>query len=130
VCCWITSRAPGCDLTPRSLTSSAPQVLGRGTSRQHGQAALWAQLASSPLPKTSIAQRGSSCGGASGPEATLDEAVSRHIMQMLKRASGKVEGPGGAAELLAVHPRTLQNRMKKLGIPFGRKAKELYAKGA
>ena len=37
---------------------------------------------------------------------------------------GQVEGPDGAARLLEVHPRTLQNRMKKLGIAFGRSYKK------
>ncbi|MCP4599139.1 MAG: hypothetical protein GY847_01145 [Proteobacteria bacterium] len=35
-------------------------------------------------------------------------------------------GPGGAAEILNVNPRTLQYRMRKLGIPFGRSAKGIY----
>jgi len=33
-----------------------------------------------------------------------------------------VEGPDGAAYALQIHPSTLRARMKKLGIPFGRKA--------
>ncbi len=35
--------------------------------------------------------------------------------------SGRVEGKGGAAELLGVNPNALRNRMKKLGIPYRRK---------
>lgn len=31
---------------------------------------------------------------------------------------GKIDGPGGAGELLGVNPNTLRHRMKKLGIPF------------
>ena len=50
----------------------------------------------------------------------------RHITTVLKRTKGKVEGPGSAAEIFKVNPRTLQYRMKKLGIPFGRRAKDLY----
>jgi hypothetical protein len=33
---------------------------------------------------------------------------------------GRVEGQGGAAELLGVNPGTLRHRMRKLGIAFGR----------
>ncbi len=60
-------------------------------------------------------------------ELNLDKAMSRQIIRALRRSKGVVEGPGGAAELLGVNPRTLQSRMRKLGIPFGRKAMHLYA---
>ncbi|MDM8552862.1 helix-turn-helix domain-containing protein [Desulfobacterales bacterium HSG2] len=33
-----------------------------------------------------------------------------------------VEGERGAARVLEINPSTLRKRMKKLGIPFGRKA--------
>ncbi len=51
----------------------------------------------------------------------LDEAVKDHIQTVLKRTGGKVQGKNGAAALLGVNPSTLRNRMRKLGIPFGRK---------
>ncbi|THB77410.1 MAG: hypothetical protein D3926_15525 [Desulfobacteraceae bacterium] len=35
-------------------------------------------------------------------------------------AKGKVQGENGAAALLGVHPNTLRNMMKKLGVPYGR----------
>ena len=53
----------------------------------------------------------------------LDLAMARHIRNALKLAKGKVEGKGGAAELLNINPYTLRHRMKKLGVKFGRKAK-------
>jgi transcriptional regulator with GAF, ATPase, and Fis domain len=49
----------------------------------------------------------------------LDEVNIRHIKKALALSHGKVEGPGGAAELLNVKPNTLRSRMKKLGIPYG-----------
>jgi len=52
---------------------------------------------------------------------SLDRAVSDHIRKVLDMTGGRVEGPRGAARLLDVHPRTLQHRMKKMGVPFGRK---------
>ncbi len=50
----------------------------------------------------------------------LDRAITLHIRKVLDMTGGRVEGKRGAARLLGVHPRTLQYRMKKLNIPFGR----------
>ncbi len=52
----------------------------------------------------------------------LDEMTVRHIRQALEMAGGKINGPGGAAQILGLHPNTLRNRMNKLGIPYGRKS--------
>jgi transcriptional regulator with GAF, ATPase, and Fis domain len=54
------------------------------------------------------------------PDLTLDQAIRAHIEQAMKKCRGKVQGPDGAAALLGLHPSTLRNRMRKLGIPFGR----------
>jgi transcriptional regulator with GAF, ATPase, and Fis domain len=52
-----------------------------------------------------------------GPEfPTLEQAQAAHIRQALRRAGGRIYGPGGAAELLGVKPSTLQSKMKKLGV--------------
>ncbi|BBO75040.1 hypothetical protein DSCW_24570 [Desulfosarcina widdelii] len=53
----------------------------------------------------------------------LSQVVASHIQQALAYAGGRIEGQGGAAELLEEHPSTLRARMRRLGIPFGRKAK-------
>jgi len=50
----------------------------------------------------------------------LDAAMTSHIMQVLHHTGGRINGPGGAAELLEINPSTLRKRMRKLGIPFGR----------
>ena len=50
----------------------------------------------------------------------LDDIISNHIERVLNMTEGKINGPDGAAQLLGVHPSTLRNRMKKLGIPYGR----------
>ena len=50
----------------------------------------------------------------------LDDVVAAHIRSILEKSDGRINGPGGAAELLGVNPNTLRNRMKKLKIPFGR----------
>jgi transcriptional regulator with GAF, ATPase, and Fis domain len=46
----------------------------------------------------------------------------QHIRQALEKTGGKINGPGGAAQILGLHPNTLRNRMSKLGIPYGRKS--------
>ncbi len=53
----------------------------------------------------------------------LNSVISRHIRRVLTRTKGKINGPDGAAALLGVNPSTLRNRMKKLRIDYGRKAK-------
>ncbi len=52
----------------------------------------------------------------------LDQAMSRHIRQVLEMTEGKIHGKGGAAEVLGINPSTLRNRMNQLRIPYGRKA--------
>ncbi len=52
---------------------------------------------------------------------TLDAVTSRHIKEILAKTNGKINGKGGAAEILGINPNTLRNRMKKLGIPYGRR---------
>jgi transcriptional regulator with GAF, ATPase, and Fis domain len=51
---------------------------------------------------------------------SLDEAMANHIQMVLKLAKGKIQGPGGAAEILFINPNTLRKRMRKLRIKFGR----------
>jgi len=51
------------------------------------------------------------------PAAQSLEAIEReHIIAMLKKTRGVVEGPNGAAQLLDMNPSTVRFRMKKLGI--------------
>ncbi|OGR25642.1 MAG: Fis family transcriptional regulator [Desulfobacterales bacterium RIFOXYA12_FULL_46_15] len=57
----------------------------------------------------------------------LDSVMEQHIKRVLTIAGGRVDGKGGAAELLQINPRTLRHRMKKLKIPFGRGAKGIYS---
>jgi transcriptional regulator with GAF, ATPase, and Fis domain len=51
----------------------------------------------------------------------LDEVISRHIRRVLSITNGKVNGHNGAAVFLGINPSTLRNRMKKLGIDYGKK---------
>jgi len=50
----------------------------------------------------------------------LGEVMARHIERALSLARGRINGPGGAARLLGINPSTLRNRMKKMGIAYGR----------
>jgi transcriptional regulator with GAF, ATPase, and Fis domain len=61
--------------------------------------------------------------GQSEETDNLDELISRHIRRVLSKTKGKVNGPDGAAAFLGINPSTLRNRMKKLGIDYGRKSK-------
>jgi transcriptional regulator with GAF, ATPase, and Fis domain len=47
---------------------------------------------------------------------TLEESQRRHIVRTLEQCRWIVDGPRGAARILAMHPNTLRSRMKKLGI--------------
>jgi formate hydrogenlyase transcriptional activator len=47
---------------------------------------------------------------------TLEEAEQEHIGRTLERTGWRIEGAGGAAELLGLRPSTLRSRIKKLGI--------------
>jgi len=51
----------------------------------------------------------------------LDDAIAAHITKALGKTQGKVEGTGGAAELLGLHPSTLRGKMRRLGLSFGKK---------
>lgn len=66
---------------------------------------------SSPTPMTT------------GTRKTLDAVVKFHISKALEEASGKIYGPGGAAEFLGLNPNTLRSKLRKLGIPFGKKSR-------
>ena len=57
--------------------------------------------------------------------SSLDEINARHIRRALEMAGGKINGPGGVAQILGVHPNTLRKRMNKLGIPYGRRSWQL-----
>jgi formate hydrogenlyase transcriptional activator len=49
-------------------------------------------------------------------DASFDAAMREHVRAALARCGWRINGPGGAAEVLAVHPNTLRSRMKRLGI--------------
>ena len=51
----------------------------------------------------------------------LDYVDTKHIRRVLEETKGRINGPKGAAELLGIHPSTLRHRLRKLGIPYGKR---------
>ena len=49
-------------------------------------------------------------------QLTLESVERDHIVTVLQQTDWVVDGPRGAARILGLHPNTLRNRMKKLGI--------------
>ena len=60
----------------------------------------------------------------------FDDAVKLHIVKALEKTGGKVTGPGGAAELLRLHPSTLRGKMRKLNIGKSSFSARSYADAA
>jgi signal transduction protein with GAF and PtsI domain len=48
--------------------------------------------------------------------SSLDDAMRLYIEHVLSECAGRIEGKGGAAELLDIHPNTLRSRMSRLGV--------------
>ncbi|HVJ94022.1 MAG TPA: sigma-54 dependent transcriptional regulator [Labilithrix sp.] len=51
---------------------------------------------------------------------TLDDAMRAHIVRALGLTRGRIEGRGGAADLLHVNPHTLRGKMRRLSIDWSR----------
>jgi transcriptional regulator with GAF, ATPase, and Fis domain len=51
-----------------------------------------------------------------GTPLTLAAVERQHIVRVLQAAHWTIEGPGGAARRLGLHPSTLRSRMRQLGI--------------
>src|SRR5271168_2618002 len=49
-------------------------------------------------------------------QLTLESVERDHVVTVLQQTDWVVDGPRGAARILGLHPNTLRNRMKKLGI--------------
>lgn len=47
---------------------------------------------------------------------TMNEMMKNHIIDVLNLTNGRIEGKGGAAQVLDMKPSTLRARMKKLGL--------------
>lgn len=87
-------------------------ILGRGGDLKFDISEIGSRVQSSP-ERVEVGQ----------PSLNLDLAIAGQIKKALQVSKGKVHGEGGAAELLGMNAGTLRHRMRKLGIPFGRKVK-------
>ena len=47
---------------------------------------------------------------------SLDEQQKEHILRVLELTNWRIRGSGGAADILKIHPNTLDARMRKLEI--------------
>ena len=86
-------------------------IIERALILSRGQPMVFPDLSSSQpdMPETGLEN-------AVGAFPTLNEVISEHIQKALRISKGRIEGRGGSAELLDMHPSTLRARMKKLGI--------------
>ena len=50
------------------------------------------------------------------PLESLESNTRNHILTALEQSGWVIDGPHGAAKILALHPNTLRSRMKKLGM--------------
>jgi hydrogenase-4 transcriptional activator len=75
-----------------------------------------------PIGLRTIAQPADTGGTTTGSRrnkiATLNDAMRAHIEAALSATHGRVEGPRGAARMLAINPHTLRARMRKLKIDW------------
>lgn len=55
------------------------------------------------------------------PFSSLDDVLSRHIIDALNLTQGKIYGKDGAAQLLKINPDTLRSKMRKLHISVQKK---------
>lgn len=54
--------------------------------------------------------------GTAPSEKSLTAVEKNHILSVLRQVDWVIEGPNGAAKVLAMHPNTLRSRLKKRGI--------------
>jgi transcriptional regulator with GAF, ATPase, and Fis domain len=91
-------------------------ILGNGDSLELA-AALGLATPRGPYSESSESAS-TSLSSPGGRIATLNDAMRRHIEAALRATHGRVEGPRGAAKLLAINPHTLRARMRKLRIDW------------
>jgi transcriptional regulator with GAF, ATPase, and Fis domain len=60
-------------------------------------------------------------GNSTEPVLPLEDVIAAHIQKALNRTGGRVEGKNGSAQMLGINPSTLRGRMRRLGIPYGKK---------
>ncbi len=76
-------------------------------------------LAQGPVLRIKISEYSEDSCCKSEIPLTLQEMERRHILEVLQHTRWRVSGKKGAASILDVNPKTLESRMKKLGIQRG-----------
>jgi PAS domain S-box-containing protein len=84
--------------------SSHPSLTSKGDDRKGKERA----EIDSPLPASQAAAR--------KQMPSLEDVERDYILTVLRQTNWVIHGPRGAAHILALHPNTLRNRIKKLGI--------------
>ncbi|RAK64692.1 sigma-54-dependent Fis family transcriptional regulator [Hymenobacter edaphi] len=85
-------------------------VVERAVIASSGPFLEFAGFTAAPAPATTAA------APTGGPLKTLRDQERDHILHALQHTGGRVSGPQGAAVLLDINAKTLEARMKKLGI--------------
>ena len=108
---WLRLRAHGWPGNIRELES----VLRRSAILEEGP-----ELMLEGFPDPAQGTSDPAAEGAPGPDPDgwpcLEEHERRYILRVLEMRGGVIEGAGGAAQLLGLHPSTLRSLMKRLGI--------------
>jgi DNA-binding NtrC family response regulator len=73
-------------------------------------------MVSIPAGAVKAAAAAQAANGSPPAGTTLVEVERQHIVSMLKRTGGVIEGPKGAAKMLDMKPSTMRYRIRKLGI--------------
>ncbi|HET8780906.1 MAG TPA: helix-turn-helix domain-containing protein, partial [Pyrinomonadaceae bacterium] len=88
-------------------------VVERALINSNGNVLQLADKLDSELP---VAVNGNGSNGHHKPLSTLEDVERDHILAVLDACEWRIEGPNGAAEVLALNSSTLRSRMNKLGI--------------
>jgi DNA-binding NtrC family response regulator len=78
------------------------------------RAVILAQDAALPLDEPLATRRDAEARSAA--LQTLEEVEHQYILRVLQETHWQIEGRGGAAARLGIHPSTLRSRMRQLGI--------------
>jgi PAS domain S-box-containing protein len=77
----------------------------------------WAEIsADGPQAIDLVPMKPTTAPNGNGSRLKMEELQRRHIYSTLEGLHWRVEGPGGAAEVLGMNASTLRSRMRKLGI--------------
>jgi len=103
----------------RELENMVERALIRGSASPLGKYLLFDELnlSFSPSYNQTVATP------AGPPVLNIDDAMKQHIESVLHLTKGKIQGEDGAGALLGLPPSTLRNRMRKLGVLFGKRRK-------